>query len=262
MDFYKMVMTGEGVEHLDEHLLDLDSEFRFKCRRCGKCCVHQHTILLTARDLYNIARKQNRSIKDVVSDYTEIYVGRHSRLPVVHLLSNGKNDSCPLLVDSRCSVHDCKPAVCALYPLGRVIKQNYDEETGAMKEPTVHYIINDVTCGSAKRVSTVRSWLARSGILEHDEFYLLWNEITVELSNAVRDMEKAGVSEKHIQGVWNIIVESLYLNYSIERELMPQFERTARRLMRFCRIIKKYLAHKLCIADVKELDGLFPPMSA
>lgn len=262
MDFHKLVMTGEGVEHLDENILDLDSEFRFKCRRCGKCCVHQHTILLTVRDLYNIAKKQGRPIKDVICDYTEIYIGQNSRLPVVHLLSNGKNDSCPLLVDGRCSVHDCKPAVCALYPLGRVIKYHYDEESGARKESTVHYIINDVTCGSAKRVNTVRSWLARSGIQEHDDFYLLWNETTAELCQAVREMEKAGVKEDYMKGVWNTIIMNLYLDYSIEKELMPQFERASRRLMRFCQLLKKFLAHDLRMVDIKELEGLFPSMVA
>ena len=30
MDLYNMLQTGEGIEHLEEHLLDLDSEFRFK----------------------------------------------------------------------------------------------------------------------------------------------------------------------------------------------------------------------------------------
>ena len=39
MDIFKMMQTGEGIEHLEEHLLNLDSEFRFKCRRCGKCCI-------------------------------------------------------------------------------------------------------------------------------------------------------------------------------------------------------------------------------
>lgn len=262
MDFHKMIMTGEGAEHLDEHILDLDSEFRFKCRRCGKCCIHQHTIILTTRDLYNIAKKQNRPIKNVIEDYTEIYIGRNSRLPVVHLLSNGKNDSCPLLVDGLCSVHDCKPAVCALYPLGRVIKQHYDEKSGIRKEPTVHYILNDVTCGSAKRVNTVRSWLERSGIAEHDEFYLLWNELMMDLCYIIRDMEKTDTAERSLVAVWSIITTYLYFNYNIEEDLMPQFERNTRRLMRFCRLLKKYLTHTLRAEDVKEMESLLPPVCA
>lgn len=44
MDLYNMLQTGEGIEHLEDFILDLDSEFRFKCRRCGKCCIHQDTI--------------------------------------------------------------------------------------------------------------------------------------------------------------------------------------------------------------------------
>ena len=56
MDIQKLMETGEGIEHLEENLLDLDSEFRFKCRRCGKCCIHQDTILLNTRDIFNIAK--------------------------------------------------------------------------------------------------------------------------------------------------------------------------------------------------------------
>ena len=33
-----MFESEDGVRKFEESLLDLDSEFRFKCRRCGKCC--------------------------------------------------------------------------------------------------------------------------------------------------------------------------------------------------------------------------------
>lgn len=80
MDIQKLMETGEGIEHLEENLLDLDSEFRFKCRRCGKCCIHQDTILLNTRDIFNIAKKQGRTMRDVIEAYTEVYIGRNSRV--------------------------------------------------------------------------------------------------------------------------------------------------------------------------------------
>ena len=40
MDIRKLVAEGQ-TEEIERQLLDLDSEFHFKCRKCGKCCKHQ-----------------------------------------------------------------------------------------------------------------------------------------------------------------------------------------------------------------------------
>ena len=186
MNLFKMMQTGEGIEHLEEHLLNLDSEFRFKCRRCGKCCIHQETIIFNARDIYNIAKKKGMTVQEVVNAYTEAYIGRNSHIPIVHLLSNGPKGACPLLENGRCSVHDCKPTVCALFPLGRVIiGEKFGEPIEDLDNLQVKYMLNEHSCGSAKRVNTVRSWLAKFGIPENDEFYLLWNKVLMSLTSAV-----------------------------------------------------------------------------
>ena len=41
MDIHKYLREGGNPDELDQHLMDLDSTFRFKCRRCGKCCKNQ-----------------------------------------------------------------------------------------------------------------------------------------------------------------------------------------------------------------------------
>jgi len=240
MDVYKMMQTGEGIEDLKNNLLDLDSEFRFKCRRCGKCCIHQDTILLNTRDIYNIAKKQGRAMRDVIESYTEVYIGKNSHIPVVHLLSNGPKGACPLLVDGRCSVHDCKPTVCALFPLGRVVVgKKPGEPITDDTDMEVRYIINDYTCGSAKRVNTVRSWLARFGIPEQDEFHLLWTKVTMHLSDAIRRMEKIHCTEKVLVPIWDIIFNFLYLDYDTSVDLMPQFQAAAEELMGLSKSIEK-----------------------
>lgn len=228
MDLHKMMQTGEGIEHLEEHLLDLDSEFRFKCRRCGKCCIHQDTIIFNTRDIYNIAKKKGLTMREVVDAYTEVYIGRNSRIPIIHLLSNGPKGACPLLENGRCSVHDCKPTVCALFPLGRVAVGSKDDgQPGLGQELQVKYIINDYNCGSAKRVNTVRSWLARFGIPEHDEFYLLWSRVLTTLTMAAMKMEEAKVSEPTLNMFWSTVCQILYFQYDVARDFMPQFQAAA-----------------------------------
>lgn len=240
MDFRKMMTTGEGIEELETNLLDLDFEFRFKCRRCGKCCIHQDMIIFNARDIFNIAKKKGMTMQQVVEAYTEVYIGRNSRIPIIHLLSNGPKGACPLLANGRCSVHDCKPTVCALFPLGRVaINRTDDQAPGEGEMPTIKYILNDHSCGSAKKVNTVRSWLAKFGIPEQDEFYLLWNKVLMSLTPAVMKLEEEKVSEPVLEMLWGVIYETLYLHYDTSQEFMPQFQVVADKLLNLSKKIMK-----------------------
>ena len=240
MDLRKMMETGEGVDQLEQHLLDLDDEFHFKCRRCGKCCIHQDTILFNTRDIYNIARKKGMTMQQVIEAHTEVYIGRNSRLPIVHLLSNGPKGACPLLENGRCSVHDCKPTVCALFPLGRVVVgKKIDEPIEDLGEIQVKYILNDHSCGSAMKVNTVRSWLDKFGIPEHDDFFLLWNKVVMSLSSAIMRLEETKIPKSALELLWDAIIQILYLQYDISQELMPQFQAAADRLLRLSEKIMK-----------------------
>lgn len=41
MDIRALLKQGSSLEEVEQSLLDLDSEFDFKCRHCGKCCKNQ-----------------------------------------------------------------------------------------------------------------------------------------------------------------------------------------------------------------------------
>lgn len=235
-----MMKTGEGVDQLGPHLLDLDAEFRFKCRHCGKCCINQDMITFNARDIYNIARKKGMTMRQVVETYTEVYIGDNSRIPVVHLLSNGPKGACPLLENGRCSVHDCKPTVCALFPIGRVIMgEKVGEPIEDLNKLQVKYILIDHDCGSAKRVNTVRSWLDKFGIPEHDDFFLLWNKVLMSLTMAVQKLEEAKTPKPILNLLWDSLFQALFLQYDVNQELMPQFQVAADELLRLSENIMK-----------------------
>ena len=239
MDIRERIANAKSPEEMEQYLLDLDSEFRFKCRRCGKCCKNQDTILFNARDIYNIAKKIGKTPKQVIEECAEVYIGDSSRIPVVHMVPIGPQRRCPLLLpDGRCSVHDCKPTVCALYPLGRValFQDVKDKDAEITRENIrVKYIINDYNCGSAKKRNTVRSWLAQFQIPEEDEFFIRWNVVTVNLSAMVRKLEENNCSEHTLQMLWNAILFTLYVDYDTKEDFMPQFEKAEEYLLNLCR---------------------------
>ena len=242
MDIWKTMQSDDGIKELGQQFMDLDTTFKFKCRQCGKCCKNQNTILFSPWDIFKIAKKIGKSPFSVIRDYTEVYIGPQSRIPVVHLLMQGKKNACPFLTEEgRCSIHDAKPTVCALYPLGRVVtSETPDHALDSGGENIVHYIMSG-QCGSAKKTHTVREWLASFGIPEHDEFFYLWTGMQLKLSLLIREMESKGISGKALQPVWNVIFTGLYIAYNTEEEFIPQFERNTAKLLADLSALQKEL---------------------
>ena len=232
MDIWKMARSNDGIEELKKNLLGLDSTFQFKCRKCGKCCKNQDTILFSALDVFRIAKKLGIAPDTVIKRYTEVYIGSQSRIPLVHLLMQGKKNACPFLTEEgRCSIHDTKPTVCRLYPLGRVIIgktqiEMLDSDPGGI----VQYILSG-HCGSAKKTHTVREWLDAFDIPENDEFFYLWTGTQLKLGRIIRALEEKGITHAALNPIWNAIFTKLYTDYDTAQEFMPQFQRNADKLL-------------------------------
>lgn len=242
MDFLKMMRTPEGLTELEQSYMDLDSTFRFKCRKCGKCCKNQHSILFSPLDIFKIAQKVGKSPSAVVKDYTEVYIGPQSRIPLVHLLMRGPKNACPFLAeDGRCSIHDAKPTVCALYPLGRIVTSKHSGEAlSSGSENIVHYIMS-AQCGSLKKVHTVREWLNSFGIPADDEFFYLWTGVQIALGDVIRTLEEKNVSTNLLQPLWNVMYAKFYIDYDTKQEFFPQFERNAGKLLHDMPELQKHL---------------------
>jgi Fe-S-cluster containining protein len=99
----------EIKEQLGYEEIGLDDTFVFHCTQCGKCCIHRDDILLSPKDLFNIAKKFQITPENALEQYCETYIGSNSRFPVVRLKPQGSVKRCPLLKDRKCLVHDVKP---------------------------------------------------------------------------------------------------------------------------------------------------------
>lgn len=165
------------VEHYDEMCIGTDEHFRFHCKQCGKCCINREDILLNPKDLYNISKELGLAPRDTIAQYCEVYLGQNSRIPIVRLKPRGSIKRCPLLRDRKCSVHNAKPTVCALFPLGRSIKLEAKEtDPNAIERARIQYIINPIECGDRSEEHTVREWVESFGIPIHDNDFIAWQK--------------------------------------------------------------------------------------
>jgi Fe-S-cluster containining protein len=218
-------------EDYENHSLGLDDTFRFKCRGCGKCCKNRDDILLTARDLHNIARDLGITAAETVNRYCESYIGGTSRIPVVRLRSRGPEKACPLLWNRRCKVHRAKPVVCALFPLGRAYAGPAGSGAGGSpSEIGPRYFVQSAACGSQAHTHTVRSWLEKFGIPAEDDFYVLWNETVMFLSDYFRGLEEKKTPDHILERLRDITFVTLYIGFDPNLDLVPQFRKNAAKL--------------------------------
>ena len=76
---------------------------------------------MSPKDLFHIAKKLKITPEVALAQYCETYLGRNSHITVVRLKPQGSVKRCPLLKNQKCLVHDVKPAVCAMFPIGRYL---------------------------------------------------------------------------------------------------------------------------------------------
>ena len=214
----------EIVENYDKYKIGLDDEFPFGCSMCGKCCINREDIMLTPRDIFRMAKELKMSMMDFVKEYCDCYIGPSSKVPVVRLISVGEDKHCPMLKDRKCIVHQSKPMVCALFPIGRSFKTEQGKPIAA---ENMDYLFMNPGCGNGTEKHTVRDWLESFNIPLEDEFHIKWTQGITEMSELLRKYIVTA-KEKDLHLLYNALFLGMYGSYHTEHDFMPQFERNIR----------------------------------
>ena len=228
------------AENFDNMKIGIDDTFRFSCNQCGKCCINREDILLSPFDLYKMSKKLSMTPNEFVKQYGETYIGDSSRMVIVRLKPLGSIKRCPLLKDRKCSVHDAKPTVCAMYPIGRVFRLDaQNPNLNKMTIENIEYIFNGAHCGNAE-THTVREWFASFGIPIKDEFFVEWQKTIAELHDIIVIAEKNFEMETTMNTIWSVIYAAMYMKYDINKDFMPQFLENRKELLKMLRIIPEF----------------------
>lgn len=227
------------MDSLDARRIGLDESFKFHCTQCGKCCIHREDILLNPKDIYNMSKELGISTEKMFEQYCEAYVGDDSRVPIVRIKPKGSVKRCPLLKERKCLVHQSKPSVCAMFPIGRFLQVG--DADGNVRDITVddvQYIFTKPDCGDGTESYTVREWLEFFGIPIQAEFFIKWQKVIIETSIIFRKMEKK--FRPHVMElVWTAAFVVLYLHYDTGEDFLPQFEENAQSFQELLHKIQK-----------------------
>ena len=156
-------MQPEDIINASKHALKPGQTFRFHCTQCGDCCRNREDIILTPYDLFQIAKYLQLRPGEILRRYCTLSIDPSTGLPAVTLKPNKRTHACPFLKNNLCSVQPVKPTMCALFPLGRVVKLGNPGEATGERDREMFYILQDVSCGTRDEEHTIEEWLS-----EHD----------------------------------------------------------------------------------------------
>lgn len=211
--------------------LEKQDTFRIKCNECGECCKHRDDILLTPYDIFRICKFLQVTFDDFMGTYCELYIGSQSKLPVVRLRSSAL---CVFLMHGKCMVHEVKPTVCALYPLGRL--------TGSDTEACgIQYFLQDTQCGTKDQENVVEDWLKNLGA-EHEECVQIWHSMLSKLISLSQNTPNTNklTTEKFAL----LVFEMLYSGYDHDKDFLPQFKERLGVVKKFCQGYKDMTASR------------------
>ena len=221
----------EIVKNISKITVGPDDTFRFHCTQCGKCCINRSDILLSPRDIYKASKHLGLTPLDFFQKYCETYIGDHSGIPIVRLKPVGSDERCPLLKKRKCLIHAAKPSVCAMYPLGRYMEQDKEAfEAGKSDAFSVRYLLKPIDCGTKSETHTVREWLSGFNIEIEDKAFISWYGTISKISHFLNTVKEIG-SERVMGLLYSTVLGGMYLNYDIEEEYQPQFDRNLETLM-------------------------------
>ena len=227
------------IENIDSMTVGLDDTFKFHCDQCGKCCTHREDIILSPMDIFKMAKELKISTVDFYHEYCVFNIGEHTRMPIVRLASEGKDTHCVMLKNHRCSVHKVKPAVCAMFPLGRYMsfeKDDYNAES--IDTSKVKYLLQPLECGDESETHTVREWLNGFDINLEDEAFVQWQKAISRFSSKFKELEKKQDMLTMME-IWFVVRVSLYLQYDTSKDFLPQFDCNVENLLKLLDDIPK-----------------------
>lgn len=192
------------------------------CKGCSACCSDMgNSIVLDPLDVFRIRTNGGESIESLLQDKFELNMADGVILPNIKM--TGGNASCPYLdKEGRCSIHEYRPGICRMFPLGRYY-ENGD----------YHYILQKNQCRKLNRTKVkISRWLDIPDYSDYREYVLKWHYLLLDVSEKVRELQDSDAKQLEL-----MLINMFYIKIEAEseKEFMEEFDQK-------CGMMRKLLA--------------------
>lgn len=207
-----MESTRRLEEISDGKIYDIDDYVKADgagCQGCSACCHYVGELVsLTPFDIYDMTRYLDQSFTTLMKDKIQLGEVNKVRLPYLKMI--GSTQACSFLNEGgRCEIHQYRPNICRLFPLGRVYEGNdfkYFLQVGNCKKKEL------------KEVS-IRQWIGIERYEENKAFLLAWHQLIKALEFRLKFVR----DEMEINKINQLLLEYFYIGIESKEDFYEAF---------------------------------------
>lgn len=170
-----------GLEEISDGRLYTENDMvkadTCNCGGCKSVCCHGmgKSIVLDPYDVYRLTHCLNTTFEELLKDKVEINYVDGIMLP--NLKMSADTDNCAFLDENRrCAIHQARPGMCRLFPLGRY----WEDETH------FKYILQTGQCKKENLSKIkVKKWLDTDNLAEYNAYIVMWHQYLKRIEAAV-----------------------------------------------------------------------------
>ena len=154
------------------------------CEGCSECCRGMgSSIILDPMDVWRLKKGIKKGFQALLEE-GKIELNMADGMILPNLKMDAEREACPFLDgQGRCSVHDCRPGLCRLFPLGR-----YYEENG------FRYFIQIHECRKQDRGKIkIKKWLGIPNLKAYENYILEWHGFLNQCEDALETLSEENV---------------------------------------------------------------------
>lgn len=180
------------------------------CKGCFSCCEGMgESIVLDPYDIYRLTKGLNVSFEALLEDKIELNVFDGMILP--NLKMSDERETCAFLNnEGRCSIHEIRPGICRLFPLGRIY------ENGGFQ-----YFLQIHECKNQNRTKVkVKKWIDIPDLKQNDAFILAWHDFVTDIQAKMMQVADDDLFKK----VNMFLLQQFYIERYDDEDFYKQFE--------------------------------------
>ena len=173
------------------------------CMGCSSCCQGMgKSIILDPYDVFILSNELEMTFEELLSNYMELNVVDGIILP--NLKMNETTDRCSFLNNKgRCSIHEFRPGMCRLFPLGRYYENN-----------EFKYFLQVNECKNKNRSKIkVKKWLDMPEVVNHEKFVNEWHYFLLEIEKKLDSLTIKESKEINMNILNTFFIKSFNVNF-------------------------------------------------
>ena len=181
------------------------------CKGCSACCRGMgQSIILDPLDIYRLTCGLKMGFEELLLNAIELNVFDGIILP--NLKMSKEQDACFFLNhEGRCSIHEFRPGICRLFPLGRYY-ENHDFK----------YFLQVHECANTNKTKVkVKKWIDTPDLEKNREFINLWHDFVENTQNTIMQVANEELAKK----IDLFVLQQFYIEpYGLTDDFYEQFK--------------------------------------